>query len=91
MQVAVPAILPPVWHQPAPRRLVQVAIAAPLASHLSEQKRPASQYRQELDLLQHCDSAQELCARHLIGVAGAAEPPELPAWQQPQRNYPSAE
>jgi hypothetical protein len=80
-QVAVAAILPPVSHPPAPRRLVQVAIAGPLASHLSERQRPASQYHPAVDLPQQCDSARELCAPNPIAVAVAAEPLELAAWQ----------
>jgi hypothetical protein len=92
VQVAVAAILPPVSHPPAPRRLVQVAIAGPpLALHLSERRRPASLYHQALDLLQQSDSARELCAPNLIAVVVAVEPPECPVWQLRRRQSRSVE
>jgi hypothetical protein len=78
-QVAVAAILAPASHPPVPRRLVQVAFAGPLAPHLPERQRPASQYHQALDPLQHCEWARELCVLNPTGVEVAAELRELPA------------
>jgi hypothetical protein len=94
-QVAVAAILAPASHPPAPRRLVQVAFAGPLALHLPERRRPASpasQYHQALDLLQQGVSAQELCVPNPTAVEVAAEPPQdFPAWLMQQRGLPSGE
>jgi hypothetical protein len=61
-------------------RLVRVVFAGLLpAPHRPEGPDRATLYRPARDLLRHCDSAQELCAPHRIGVAVAGEPAELPA------------
>lgn len=91
VQVAVAAILPPVWRLPASRLLVQAAFAGPLATHLWDRRRPASQCHQALDLPQHCEPARELCAPNPIAVEVVAEPGELPAWLLRQRGLPSGE
>ena len=60
-------------------RLVQVVFAGLPAPHRPVGLDRVTQHPPARDLLLGCDSAQELCAPNQIGVAGAAEPAELPA------------